>query len=87
LEGEIRSVKGVVDVHDLHIWSITPGNVILTAHVVVSDVSACNDILGDIKRIAGSHGINHITVQIEREGFLCPPSCPILREGDIHRHH
>ncbi len=87
VEEEIRGVRGVVDVHDLHVWSITPGNVILTAHVVVSDVSACNDILGDIKRVADSHGINHTTIQIEKEGYTCPPSCPILREGKVTGHH
>jgi len=87
VEGEIRSVEGVVDVHDLHIWSITPGNVLLTAHVVVSDVSTCNDILRNIKNIADSYGINHTTIQIEKEGFLCPPSCPILREAGPSGHH
>ncbi len=87
VEEEIRSVEGVVDVHDLHIWSITPGNVLLTAHVVVSDVSACNDVLRSVKNIADSYGINHTTIQIEKEGFLCPPSCPILRESEHPKHH
>lgn len=87
IEGEIRKVPGVIDVHDLHLWSITAGNVILTAHVVVSDVEACNDILKDIEEIAKRYGINHTTIQIEREGYSCPPSCPLLREGGVHHHH
>ncbi len=81
IEREIRKVRGVTDVHDLHVWSITPGDVVLTAHVVVSDVEACNDILTDIKGVALRFGIEHTTIQIEREGFSCPPSCPLLKRG------
>ncbi|MDQ7038978.1 MAG: cation diffusion facilitator family transporter [Aquificota bacterium] len=79
IEEEIRKVKGVIDVHDLHVWSITPGNVVLTAHVVVDNVDACNDILEDIKNVALRFGIDHTTIQIERQGFACPPSCPLLK--------
>ena len=86
IEEEIRSVKGVLDVHDLHIWSITAGNVVLTAHVVVSDVEACNDILKDVEEIAKKYGIEHTTIQVEREGYSCPPSCPLLREGKSFHH-
>ncbi len=87
IEGEMRKVKGVVNVHDLHVWSITPGNILLTAHIVVSDPEACNDILKDIERIAKIYGINHTTIQIEREGYICPPTCPFLSEKDIKHDH
>ncbi len=88
IEVEIRKVPGVLDVHDLHVWSITSGNVVLTAHVVVSDVNACNDILRSIEELAQSHGISHTTIQIEREGHSCPPSCPLLHgQGRIEHHH
>jgi cobalt-zinc-cadmium efflux system protein len=84
IEEEIRKVRGVLDVHDLHVWSITPGNVVLTAHVVVDRVEDCNLILADIKEVALRFGIDHTTIQIEREGFSCPPSCPLLRSGGGH---
>ncbi|WP_457600685.1 cation diffusion facilitator family transporter [Hydrogenivirga sp.] len=89
IETEIKKVPGVIDVHDLHVWSITSGNVILTAHVVVSNIEACNDILKSIEDVATRHGINHTTIQIEREGYSCPPSCPLLKEprGLGHHHH
>ncbi len=80
IEEEIRNVNGVVDIHDLHIWSITHGQVLLTAHVVVNSASACNDILQDIKKIAEDFGITHTTIQIETEGYVCSPSCPILKK-------
>ncbi|HIC97039.1 MAG TPA: cation transporter [Aquificaceae bacterium] len=82
IEREIKSVDGVEDVHDLHIWSITKGNVVLTAHVVVKDANACNDILRDIEEIAIKNGISHTTVQIEREGHCYSPFCPFLRKSE-----
>jgi cobalt-zinc-cadmium efflux system protein len=35
----IRSLRGVVDVHDLHVWSIGTGTHVLSAHVLVTDKS------------------------------------------------
>jgi cobalt-zinc-cadmium efflux system protein len=88
IESEIRDVPGVIDVHDLHVWSITAGNVVLTAHVVVNDIEACNDILKNVESVAQRHGINHTTIQIEREGYCCSPSCPLLKQsGGIGHHH
>ncbi|RLJ71169.1 cobalt-zinc-cadmium efflux system protein [Hydrogenivirga caldilitoris] len=88
IEEEIRKLPGIIDVHDLHVWSITSGNVVLTAHVVVSNIEACNDVLKSIEEVASRYGINHTTIQVEREGYSCPPSCPLLhREGGLEHHH
>ena len=87
IEDRIRELPGVVDVHDLHVWSITSGSVILTVHVVVSEIQDCNLILKEVERIAEDFGINHTTVQIEKEGYACPPTCPLLSGGNIKTHH
>ncbi len=88
VERDIREIPGVVDVHDLHVWSITTGNPILTAHVVVSDIQACDDVLKKVEMVARKHGINHSTVQVEREGYCCSPQCPLLSEpGGIKHSH
>ena len=86
IERDIRKVPGVMDVHDLHVWSITPGSVVLTAHVVVEDALACNSILKEIEEVVRSHGIEHSTIQIEREGYTCPPTCPLVRGRSLHGH-
>jgi cobalt-zinc-cadmium efflux system protein len=84
---DISSIRGVKDVHDLHVWAITHGNVVLTAHVVVEDLGFCNDILEEVNRIAQRHGISHTTVQLEREGSSCPATCPLmLKPGRTHYH-
>jgi len=70
IRDRIRSVPGVLDVHDLHVWTITSGLEALSAHVTVDDSSFSPDLLGQIR--AGLHegfGIDHITIQLEPEDF------------------
>jgi cobalt-zinc-cadmium efflux system protein len=71
---EIRShlagVDGVVDVHDLHAWSITTGMPALSAHVVVADGPlqhrGVGAFLDQLSRCVHDHfGIAHATFQIE----------------------
>ena len=66
IEGEIRSMKGVQDVHDLHVWALTSGMPVLTAHVVVCDGCNCDDLLDRVsKRLKETFAIGHATIQIE----------------------
>ncbi|WP_461832454.1 cation diffusion facilitator family transporter [Aquifex sp.] len=87
LEKDIRMIPGVKDVHDLHVWSITPGTEVLTVHVVIEDTSICNDILNKVQNVAEKYGIKHTTVQLEKEGFACTESCPLLTEKHLKLHH
>jgi cobalt-zinc-cadmium efflux system protein len=70
----IRGVDGVLDVHDLHVWTVGPGMVACSCHVLVGEQSVREgqDVLRRVVRALddGFH-ITHTTVQIEVEG--CPP--------------
>jgi len=66
----IAAVPEVIDVHDLHVWSITSGMESLSAHVVLSDVHAAPTVLADLRRMLHDRfGVGHITIQIEPEDF------------------
>ena len=65
-------VGGVVDVHDLHAWTITSGMPALSAHVTVTEASLAErgvgPILDDLTGCVASHfGIDHATFQVEPE--------------------
>jgi len=66
----LLEVGGVVDVHDLHAWTITSGMPSLSAHVTVTD--ACLDdrgvgsLLDEFSHCVASHfSVDHVTFQIE----------------------
>jgi cobalt-zinc-cadmium efflux system protein len=66
IEGELRRMGGVQDVHDLHVWSLTSGMPVLTAHVVVCDGCDCDDLLDRVsKKLKDAFAIGHTTIQIE----------------------
>lgn len=61
-------VDGVQEVHDLHVWAISPGFVALSAHVVLADqaLSQAQSIMENLKRtLSGRFGIEHTTIQFE----------------------
>lgn len=66
----IGDVEGVKGVHDLHVWTITSGLYALSGHVTVAtdSISEGSAILARIEtRLRESFGIEHVTLQIERE--------------------
>jgi cobalt-zinc-cadmium efflux system protein len=63
-------VPGVLEVHDLHVWTITSGLDSLSAHVVVEEERYNCDLLAEIRTaLHDRFGIHHMTVQIETETF------------------
>jgi cobalt-zinc-cadmium efflux system protein len=65
-------VDGVVDVHDLHAWTITSAMPALSAHVTVTEASLAargvGPILDDLTSCVATHfGIDHATFQVEPE--------------------
>ena len=66
----ILSVAGVVAVHDIHIWTITSGVPVFSAHVVVEDgvlsARGADQILDKLTTCLGSHfDTEHCTFQLE----------------------
>ena len=70
VRGAVGAVPGVLSAHDLHVWTITSGMVALSAHVnAAPDVDAAQ-LLRQLRRLLHDRfGIDHITVQVEPEGF------------------
>jgi len=61
--------RGVIDVHDLHAWTITSGVNVLSAHVVVTGEAASGPVLDQLGGCLADHfDIEHSTFQIEPPG-------------------
>ncbi len=66
----IRSIAGVKGVHDLHVWTITSGLYALSGHITL-DADSISDGSTIVERVAirlrESFGIEHVTLQMEKE--------------------
>ncbi|NLE93522.1 MAG: cation transporter [Chloroflexi bacterium] len=64
----IQAVNGVAGIHDLHIWTVTPDYVALSAHVILEDqkLSDSENIMLELKkRLDNEYEIEHTTIQFE----------------------
>jgi len=66
LGAELAGVDGVAEVHDLHVWEIGPGEVALSAHVLVRPSHDCHEVAATLRtRVRDTYGIGHVTLQTD----------------------
>ncbi len=71
----LREVAGVTGLHDLHVWTLTSGMEVVSAHLTVADAADVAEVLAAARRrLRDEFGVHHATLQVE------PPSrewsCP-----------
>lgn len=63
---DLEAIPGVGEVHDLHIWTLTSGMNVATAHLVVTETTAAQTVLSRAQNIlAADHSVQHATLQTE----------------------
>lgn len=70
LRRHMVATPGVVDIHDLHVWTITSGMPVMSAHVVVDDsltrLSEAHEVLDRLRGCLAEHfDVEHSTFQLE----------------------
>ena len=83
----IAAADGVVNVHDLHIWTITAGFPALSAHVLVRPGDDCHAARRAIEHmLVQEFEIEHTTLQVDHAtaGGLVQLGAPEARLGDAH---
>jgi cobalt-zinc-cadmium efflux system protein len=66
----MHKVPGVSEIHDLHVWTVAPGYIALSAHVTVDDqaISQTAEIMSALKEtLEQGYKIQHTTIQFECE--------------------
>ncbi|NVL93264.1 MAG: cation transporter, partial [Desulfobacterales bacterium] len=67
---DLRKIKGVKDIHHLHLWTITSGIYAMSAHVLIEDLltSRSAQVLKEIEGLLqGKYSMEHTTIQFESE--------------------
>ncbi|MGA2596155.1 MAG: cation diffusion facilitator family transporter [Bryobacteraceae bacterium] len=75
---EMGKVAGVIDVHDVHIWTLGTNAHALSCHIQIADMppSESESILKQINEVLCGYHIHHTTVQFEHA--KCESECSIL---------
>jgi cobalt-zinc-cadmium efflux system protein len=88
----MSSIEGVLDVHDLHIWSLGSSTHALSSHVLIEDMppSASETILKRINEVVKRFSIHHTTIQFEHVPcVLSKEDCQTMAQKNrahIHQH-
>lgn len=87
LKHHILEIKGVLDIHHIHIWSIDGYSNYATMHVV-TDTKKIEELKHSIKEELSEHGISHTTIEIEDKDSQCnEKECSIKENHNHHGHH
>lgn len=66
IEGALTGIRGVVDVHDLHAWTLTSGMEVASAHLVVARGDETHRVLDEARSLLeDGYGVTHATLQVE----------------------
>ena len=86
----MESVEGVVNVHDLHVWSLGSNSHALACHIQIADIppSESSSILQKINTLArDKFHIHHTTIQFECDGCEVTHGCVVpIEQMAAHDH-
>jgi cobalt-zinc-cadmium efflux system protein len=84
----VRVIEGVIDVHDLHVWSIGSETHALSCHIRIADIRASESesILRAVNEcLAHNFHIHHTTIQFEHEVCEVAHGC-VIPVSHTHSH-
>ena len=66
----VAGVKGVCEIHHVHIWGLTPQALMLTMHIkVTDDVISQSDVVRNTKQfLKNEYGVEHATIEVDVDG-------------------
>jgi cobalt-zinc-cadmium efflux system protein len=70
VRGQLEAIPGIESVHDLHVWAVTPAVVAMSAHCIVREPGQHQHVLEHIHDAMRLFGIEHVTIQLERDEML-----------------
>ncbi len=66
ISAELSALPGVADVHDLHVWTLTSGMEVASAHLTLAPPAQQSDVLTEAQNLLSTrYAIEHATLQVE----------------------
>lgn len=86
VEQAVLAVDGVAGVHDLHVWSVSSTDAVLSAHVQLADtqLSRTTRVVDEVKEaLAASFGVHHATLEVECVGREWTDGCCVYAPTQV----
>jgi cobalt-zinc-cadmium efflux system protein len=81
VQGALVSIEGVCEVHDLHVWSVTSGRDVVSAHVTTLADADREAVMIEVRqRLRERFDLHHTTIQLDVDPALCDP-CELPAQG------
>jgi cobalt-zinc-cadmium efflux system protein len=78
---------GVVEAHDVHVWTVTSGFPALSAHVLVDPAADCHRIRLELERVLRDRfGLEHTTLQVDHVGVGSGLTIDRYPQGNVGEH-
>jgi cobalt-zinc-cadmium efflux system protein len=89
IEQTLLAIDGVNDIHHLHAWTLDGHRAILTLHMTIEDQRDEPEMRRlAISTLEEAFELDHITIQVEREGEKCEQcECSALKPSESRGHH
>ena len=79
----LLQIEGVQEVHDLHVWALTPGIPLLAVHLNLAPGASGVAVLQESTQYCRSLGIEHSTIQLTPNGeACCGTNIAVIMQGD-----
>ncbi len=77
IKESLKNFEGIIDVHDIHIWSLEGETNIFTGHIVVENniLKQPDEMKNKIKEFLKQHNIAHSTIEFESEEYCSGIDC------------
>lgn len=79
IENDLLNIKGVIEVHDLHIWCLSIGKISMSCHLITNEPQ--NSLKMAREMIKDKYKITHTTIQVELDDYKFEHKCKF----DIHK--
>jgi cobalt-zinc-cadmium efflux system protein len=76
---DLGCIRGIISIHDLHVWSIASGMTAMSCHIVMKTDNDANLVLAESSHLMREkYGIEHTTIQLEFENWAAHPGDTVL---------
>ncbi len=84
IKNNLLNVDGILDIHHIHVWSISGEEIFLTMHVVINKQD--KEIKNIIRETLKKMNINHVTIEIEEKDEKCFDEHCHIKVSHTHHH-